>query len=217
MTLVNDYLGPADGGAWFSDAQWLQALLRFESGLARAQADCGLIPEPAAQAIASACAQAPLDRDRIAEQARASGALGLALVKPLQQWLQANAPQGLPWLHWGATTQDAVDTASALLTQQALQALLAELRALVAALLDLAARHAATPMLARSLLQPAQITSFGLKCAQSAAALQRSIDQLAQLAPQALCVQLGGAVGNGATLGTRMLAVEQALARHLGL
>ena len=88
MTLVKDYLGPADGGAWFSDAQWLQALLRFESGLARAQADCGLIPEPAAQAIASACAQAPLDRDRIAEQARASGALGLALVKPLQQCLQ---------------------------------------------------------------------------------------------------------------------------------
>ena len=217
MTLVNDYLGPAGGGAWFSDAQWLQALLRFESGLARAQADCGLIPEPAAQAIASACEQAPLDRDRIAEQARASGALGLALVKPLQQWLQAHGPQGLPWLHWGATTQDAVDTASALLTQQALQALLAELQALVDALLNLAARHAATPMLARSLLQPAQITSFGLKCAQSAAALQRSIDQLSQLAPRALCVQLGGAVGNGATLGTHRLAVEQALAQHLGL
>ena len=217
MTLVNDYLGPAGGGAWFSDAQWLQELLRFESGLARAQADCGLIPEPAAQAIASACEQAPLDRDRIAEQARASGALGLALVKPLQQWLQAHGPQGLPWLHWGATTQDAVDTASALLTQQALQALLAELQALVDALLNLAARHAATPMLARSLLQPAQITSFGLKCAQSAAALQRSIDQLSQLAPRALCVQLGGAVGNGATLGTHRLAVEQALAQHLGL
>ncbi len=116
MSLVKDYLGPADSGHWFADARWLDALLRFESALAQAQADCGLVPRPAAEAIARACAQAPLTCEGVVEQARASGALGLAVVRPLQQWLQAHAPEGLPWLHWGATTQDAVDTAQALLT-----------------------------------------------------------------------------------------------------
>ena len=217
MSLVKDFLGPADGGRWFSDAQWIDALLRFEAALAQAQAECGLIPAEAAEAIAQACAQAPVQREALVEQARATGALGLAVVRPLQSWLQAHAPAGLAWLHWGATTQDAVDTAQALLTQDALQALQAELRALQAALAGLAQAHAATPMLARSLMQPAQITSFGFKCAQSAAAIGRSIDQLQALAGSALCVQLGGAVGNGAVLGRHRNAVEQALARRLGL
>ena len=54
MSLVKDYLGPADSGHWFADARWLDALLRFESALAQAQADCGLVPRPAAEAIARA-------------------------------------------------------------------------------------------------------------------------------------------------------------------
>jgi 3-carboxy-cis,cis-muconate cycloisomerase len=78
MSLVKDYLGPADSGHWFADARWLDALLRFESALAQAQADCGLVPRPAAEAIARACAQAPLTCEGVVEQARASGALGLA-------------------------------------------------------------------------------------------------------------------------------------------
>lgn len=217
MSLMKDFLGPADGGTWFSDARCIDALLRFEAVLAQAQAECGLIPAEAAQAIARACDQAPVQRDALVEQARATGALAMAVVRPLQQWLQAHAPEALPWLHWGATTQDAVDTAQALLTTQALAALLAELHALQAALIDLAHAHAATPMLARSLMQPAQITSFGFKCAQSATAIGRSIAQLQALARSSLCVQLGGAVGNGAVLGTHRHAVEQAMAGHLGL
>lgn len=217
MSLVKDYLDPEDAGHWFSDARWLEALLRFEASLAHAQAECGLVPAEAAQAIARACAQAPLERATLVAQARHTGALGLAVVRPLQQWLASNAPEGLPWLHWGATTQDAVDTAQALLTRDALAALQDELRALQAALVALARTHAATPMLARSLMQPAQITSFGFKCAQSAAAIGRSMAHLEALAGTSLCVQLGGAVGNGAVLGAQRGAVEQALARRLGL
>jgi 3-carboxy-cis,cis-muconate cycloisomerase len=110
-----------------------------------------------------------------------------------------------------------VDTANALLTAHALQALQLELKGLQQSLLQMAHAHAATPVLGRSLLQPAQITSFGLKCAQSAAALGRSCAQLNQHATQALCVQLGGAVGNSATFGSDALRVEHALARRLGL
>lgn len=217
MRLVNDYLSPLARDELFTDEQWLAALLRFEAALARAQADCGVIPAAAADAIARACTSVQIDPEALVAHARQTGALGLAVVRPLRQWLQQHDPAQAPWLHWGTTTQDVVDTAHSLVTQAALQALQEELRALVRVLRDMARRHAATPMLARSLLQPAQVTSFGLKCAQTAAALERSVQALTQLAPQALCVQLGGAVGNRACLGEHGPAVEQALARHLGL
>lgn len=216
-SLIDDSLNPAGDVALFTDAQWLDALLRFEAGLARAQAASGLIPAAAAAAIARACAAVQLDRTSFVERARHTGALGIGLVDPIKDRLSHQAPEALPYLHWGTTTQDAVDTAHALLTQTALAALLRELDGLDAALRTMARAHAATPIMARSLLQPAQITSFGLKCAQSAAALRRSTDQLRHLAPRALCVQLGGAVGNRAAMGRQANEVEQALAAELGL
>lgn len=217
MSLVSAYLHPQPQTELFSDAQWMEAMLCFEAQLALAQAECGLVPAAAAQAIAQACASVRLDAGALARRARQTGALGMAVVEPVQQWLQAHHPQSLVWLHWGATTQDVVDTANALLSLRALQALLQELQGLQQHLLRMAREHAATPMLGRSLMQPAQITSFGLKCAQAAAALGRNSAQLHHLAAQALCVQLGGAVGNGAAWGADAARVEQALARRLGL
>lgn len=217
MSLVTHYLSPVAEPVLFSDERWVQAFLRFESELAQAQAECQLIPQDAADAIAHACHAVHIDVPALIVHGRQTGALGMAVVRPLQQYLLEHAPDAVRWLHWGTTTQDVVDTALVLLTAEALQALLAELQALVDALISLAQEHAATPMLARSLLQPAQITSFGLKCAQMALAVQRSVVQLQALAPQALCVQLGGAVGNRASLGVQGDAVEQALARRLNL
>lgn len=201
----------------FTDAQWIQAMLRFEAQLALAQAECGLIPDAAARAIQQACAEVVIMPQQLVEKARQTGALGMAVVAPLQQWLQQHHPSALPWLHWGSTTQDVVDTAHALLTAEALQALLLPLQGLQQQLCLLAREHAATPILGRSLLQPAQITSFGLKCAQAATALARSRNQLQKLATQALCVQLGGAVGNAAAFGALAQPLERSLARRLGL
>lgn len=219
MYLMNEYLCEplASGEQVFGEEQWLSAMLTFESALASAQAECGLIPESAASDIARACAEVHLNRNRFVEQSRQSGAVGLGLTKPLRQWLVDNAPESVPWLHWGTTTQDVVDTAHALLTRDALNALDAEIDALCAVLERMASEHAATPMLARTLLQPAQITSFGLKCVQAALALRRSQSQLRVLAASALCVQIGGAVGNRAAFGASGAEVEQALARRLGL
>lgn len=217
MSLMHDYLRPLDVDTLFTDDQWLEAMLRFESELARAQAQCGLIPQAAADAIAQACTAVQVDKAALVARARCTGAMGMAVLQPLQQWLRAHRPEGLDWLHWGSTTQDVVDTAQVLLTREALQCLQAQLLALQQCLMALAERHAETPMLARSLMQPAQVTSFGFKCAQSAAALHRCRLQLQALASQALCVQLGGAVGNRAALGAAAQAVEQALAERLGL
>lgn len=216
-SLIDQCLDPAGDTELFSDRQWLEALLRFEAGLAAAQAAAGLVPAAAAAAIAEACAAVELDRGDFIERARRTGAFGIGLVDPIRGFLAGQAPDALPYLHWGTTTQDAVDTAHAMLTKTALAALLDELQGLVAALRALAHAHAATPMMARSLLQPAQVTSFGFKCAQSAAALQRSASQLRALAPHALCVQLGGAVGNRAAIGQRAAQVELVLAAELGL
>ncbi|NYT35444.1 fumarate lyase [Allopusillimonas soli] len=217
VSLIDASLNPAGDTALFTDRQWLEALLRFEAGLADAQAGAGLIPPTAAAAISGACAAVEMDRAEFIECSRRTGALGIGLVDPLKAYLALHAPEALPYLHWGATTQDAVDTAHALLTKAALSALLEELEAMERALCTLARDHAATPMLARSLMQPAQLTSFGLKCAQSAAAFRRSINQFAVLAPRALCVQLGGAVGNRAALGKQAADVERRLAGALGL
>ena len=217
MYLMQDYLAPQADAAIFTDAQWLAALLTFESQLAQAQAECGLIPQSAADAIARACDSVALDRDTFAAQARRSGAVGLALTRPLQQWLATHAPQAQPWLHWGTTTQDAVDTAHAMLTRDALGQLQSALEALCAPLERLARTHAHTPMLARSLLQPAQVTSFGFKCAQALAALRRSRAALRGLTTSALCVQLGGAIGNRAAFGQHGAKLEAALARRLQL
>ena len=218
MYLMQEYLTEPAAQPLFGDAQWFAALLAFESALAESQAECGLIPETAARDIVRACeAVVPLDHAIFVTQARQSGALGVALVAPLKRWLSHNAPEALSWLHWGTTTQDAVDTAHAMLTRDALGALLAEIDALCEPLQAMARQHAATPMLARSLMQPAQVTSFGFKCAQTLASLRRSQAQLRELSSSALCVQLGGAVGNRASLGDAGVAVESAMARRLHL
>lgn len=217
MTVLADYLEPPDAGELFSDARWLTALVDFEVALAQAQADCGLIPRTAAEAIARAAAAVVIDPAAFTARARESGAIGVALVEPLQAWLRDHAAEALPWLHRGTTTQDAVDTANAVLTRHAVAAVRVELVALRERLQAIAGAHAATPILARSLMQPAQITTFGLKCAQAAAAVERSRRSLDRLADHALCTQLGGAVGNRAGLGEHADAIESGLARRLGL
>ena len=178
MHLVQDFLSPLAQETLFTDDQWMAALLRFESGLAQAEADCGLVPPKAAAAVARACAAVQIDPAAFSAHARHTGALGMAVVGPLRQWLLEHEPDMAPWLHWGTTTQDVVDTANSLVTQTALAALQTELDRLVAVLRNMATKHAATPMLARSLLQPAQVTSFGLKCAQTVAALVRNFDKV---------------------------------------
>lgn len=216
-SLISAWLDPLGESALFSDEEWMKAMLRFEAQLALAHAECGLIPHSAAQAIEQACANVSFDLEKMIAKARQTGALGMAVIEPLQQWLREYSPEGLAWLHWGTTTQDVVDTANALLTSKALIALQQQLEGLQLNLQRMAQVHARTPILGRSLLQPAQITSFGLKCAQAAAAVDRSRKHLRQLAEKALCVQLGGAVGNNAVLGTHAIRVEQVLARRLGL
>ena len=179
----------------FSARNFLEAMLRFEASLARAQASVGLIPEAAAQSIIGTCKVELFDVAKIERESGRAGSIAIPLVKSLRETVGLFNKEAAGFVHFGSTSQDVIDTALVLVTRTALRLIEADVSKAVAALLALAQRHAADPVLARTLMQPASVTSFGLKCAGWAAPLVRSRQRLQATSGNALSVQLGGAVG----------------------
>ena len=197
-----------------SDQAWLAAMLRFESELALAQAELGLIPPEAAGAIALACAQAGFDVDELGRAAMRSANPVVPLVKAL---IQAVGPAAGSHAHFGTTSQDALDTATMLVAREALEVLGDELDGLAAACAELADRHRGTLMAGRTLMQQAVPVTFGLKASGWLTALVDCRRSLTQYRQHRLAVQFGGAAGNLSALGERGLEVTAALALRLGL
>ena len=195
MSIFEGFLSTPEILDAFGERHFLAAMLRFEAALARAQASAGLIPEAAAQTIIGSCKVELFDVDKIVRDSGRAGSIAIPLVKSLQEAVGLFNPQAVPFVHFGSTSQDVIDTALALVTRDALALVQADLQIVIDALLLLAGRHAADPVLARTLLQPASVTSFGLKCVGWAAPLVRSRHRLQASAANALSLQLGGAVG----------------------
>lgn len=196
------------------DHAWLAALLETEAALARAQARLGLIPTGAAEAITAA---AVTDRYRIAALATAAAEAGnpvLALVGALRAEV-GQAAAG--YVHFGATSQDILDTAAMLVAARALAPLLADLDAAAQATAGLARRYRDSPMAGRTLLQQAMPVTFGLKAARWLVALHEAADALAGLRASRLAVQLGGATGTLAGYGDAGPALVAGFAAELGL
>lgn len=168
----------------FDDASVLGAMLEVESALARAQADLGIIPASAAEAIASASG---FNAAQIAEQSRVSATPAIPFVNALKVHSE--------YAHWDATSQDIVDTAMVLLLRRARDILARDHRRLAASLRALSHRHAGDVMIARTLLQPALPTTFGYKVAGWYAMLSRSWKRLSNAFDEALVLQFGGAAG----------------------
>ena len=179
----------------FSERNFLDAMLRFEASLARAQASVGLIPEAAAQSIIRTCKVELFDVAKIVRESGRAGSIAIPLVKSLKETVSLFNKEAADHVHFGSTSQDVIDTALVLVTRNALKLIEADVRKAALALLGLAGRHAADPVLARTLMQPASVTSFGLKCVGWAAPLVRSLHRLQGVRADALSVQLGGAVG----------------------
>ncbi len=203
--------------AVFDSTQVVQAMLDFESALARAEAAEGIVPAAAAAVIASACRVEHFDVDALAADAASAGSVAIPLVRQLTAAVAARDAEAARWVHWGSTSQDVIDTAMVLLTRRALALIDASVVALATALLELAARHGDAPILGRTLLQPAQVTSLSCTFVSWAAPLLRSRARLRQAAGAALQLQLGGAVGTLAVLGERGAAVARRMAAELGL
>jgi 3-carboxy-cis,cis-muconate cycloisomerase len=174
----------------FGDASLLQAMLDFEVALARAEARAGIVPLPAADAIAGAAKAEHFDAEALAREARTAGTLAIPLVRLLKGRVETVDAAAAAFVHRGATSQDVADSAIVLVLKQARPLLAADHRRLDTALRQLSDRHAATIMLGRTLLQPAPPITFGLKVAGWVAALARGWDRLDRAYESAMVVQL---------------------------
>ena len=190
---------------------WAEAMLAFEAALARACAGVGLIPAEAATAITAACAAGAIDHEAI----WLAGAAHATPVVPLVEALRLAVPEPhRPYVHVGATSQDVMDTAMMLVAGRGVDAIAADLAAAVDRLHALAAAHAATPQVGRTLMRPARTTTFGALAGSWHSAAAAALDGLRRWRP---AVQLGGAVGDRAAFGGLGDRVAAALADDLGL
>ena len=213
--LWSDMFGSAAMQALFSDAAIVQRYLDVEAALARAQAGLGLVPAEAADAIGAAAKVDNVDWQRLATRTRIVGYPILPLIEQLAEW----APDGLgQYCHWGATTQDIMDTADVLQMRDALDLISADLDAIAAALVKLASDHADTPMAGRTHLQHALPISFGYKAATWLSAIDRHRKRLTELRPRLEVLSFAGAAGTLASLGEKDgLATQAALAKELSV
>ena len=199
--------------AVFDERAYFQRMLDVEAALARVQGRLGIIPADAARAIAAAARFDNLSADELAASARNVGYPVVGLV----QGLSRAAGEHGGWTHWGATTQDIMDTATVLQVRDGLRLVREEVAAIVRALADQADRHRETVMAGRTHLQHALPITFGLKCAIWLQPLATHVARLDQLRPRVEQVEFGGAAGTLASLGEQGVAVMEALAAELGL
>ncbi len=198
----------------FSSEAHVRGMLAFEAALARAEARAGIIPQEAAHTIAATCRVELFDVDALYREAAAAGTPAIPLVRRLSAHVEGDAQK---FVHWGATSQDAIDTALMLQIRDGLDLLIEGLLGVCAACATLAERHRHTLMAGRTLLQQALPITFGLKAARWLALAVRQVHALHERRERTLAVQLGGAAGTLASLGDRGLQVEELLAAELGL
>jgi 3-carboxy-cis,cis-muconate cycloisomerase len=203
--------------AIFSDHGRLQGMLNFEAALARAGSSVGLVPEGAAAAIAEQCRAESYDVDTLASAAALAGNLAIPLVRELTARVAERSVDAARYVHWGATSQDAIDTGLVLQLGAALASIDADLARLSGALASLAQNHARTLLAGRTWLQQGPPVTLGLKAAGWLSAVERHRRSLAEARAQVATLQLGGAVGTLAALDGRGLEVAAALAAELKL
>src|SRR5580704_13228040 len=215
--LLAPMLSSAAMRAVCDDVACLQNMLDFEAALARAEAATGVISASAADPIGKACQAEAFDIPDLAEAATRSGNLAIPLVKALTANVAKVDAEAARYVHWGATSQDVIDSAAMLTLRAGIDALLADIDRAIAGFAKLARQHRKTAVVARTWLQHALPMPFGLKLAEYAAALHRSRVRLLRLRRHALALQFGGAAGTLAALGDQGWKVAEKLSEVLRL
>jgi 3-carboxy-cis,cis-muconate cycloisomerase len=211
--LFRDMFGTEAMRAVFADAALVGRYLEVEAALARAEATLGVIPAEAARAIEAAARTITIDWDRFRHETETVGYPIIALVHQLAE----AAGEAGRYVHWGATTQDIMDTATVLQLRTALDLVAADVEALRGILAGLARAHRDTPMAGRTHLQQALPVTFGYKAAVWLSMLDRHAERLTQIRPRVEMGQFAGAAGTLASLGAQGFAVQAAFCAELGL
>ncbi|HZQ61364.1 MAG TPA: 3-carboxy-cis,cis-muconate cycloisomerase [Casimicrobiaceae bacterium] len=201
----------------FSDAGRLQGMLDFEAALARAQARAGVIPAAAGDAIAACCHADRFDIERLAAAAGPAGNVAIPLVKELTALVARDDADAARFVHWGATSQDAIDTGLVLQMRDALSALERDYAQLSSALADRAGRERDTLLAGRTWLQQAIPVTLGVKIATWLSAVERDRARIAAARERALVLQFGGATGTLASLGDKGIEVSAMVGENLAL
>jgi 3-carboxy-cis,cis-muconate cycloisomerase len=211
--LFRDAFGTPAMREVFSDASLIARYVEVEIALAKAEARCGVIPQDAANEIAQRADVASLD---IEELRRETDIVGYPILPLVHQMVRQCGEAGR-YVHWGATTQDIMDTAVVLQLRAGLKIVEDDIAALRGILAGLAKRHRDTPMAGRTHLQQALPITFGYKAAIWLSMFDRHAERLEQLKPRVLVGQFAGAAGTLASLGDNGFAVQSALCEELGL
>lgn len=213
--IYRDLLGDAETAALFTDNAEVRAILLVEGALARVQGALGVIPADAAAVIDRSSRQVQIDSSALAAETAINGVPIPGLLEAFRK--AAEAPEPMRWLHWGATSQDILDTALALRLRQVLDLWETRLIALIKALGTLAETHADLPMAARTYGQAATPSTFGAQVASWGRPLIRHHNRLAAVRQDVLQVSLSGAAGTLSAMGPQGPKVRAALAEALGL
>ena len=211
--LFRDAFGTPQMRAVFSDFALIARYVEVEVALARAEARCGVIPADAGEEIAARSDVNALDFDLLR---RETDVVGYPIL-PLVHQLVKQCGEAGRYVHWGATTQDIMDTALVLQVREGLRIIDNDIAALRGILADLSRKYRDTPMAGRTHLQHALPVTFGYKTAIWLAMFDRHAERLAQLRPRVLVGQFAGAAGTLASLGDKGLEVQRALMQELGL
>jgi 3-carboxy-cis,cis-muconate cycloisomerase len=216
-SLLGLLFGTETSAATFSGRARLQGMLDFEAALALAEARLNVIPAAAAPAIAAQCRAELFDMAELARGAVTGGNLAIPMVKQLTRLVGGADQEAARFVHWGATSQDAIDTGLVLQLRRFLEQTEADLGRLSDALARVTEAHGQTVLVGRTWMQHALPVTLGLKTAGWLDAVERHRTRLKEIRARLLVVQFGGAAGTLAALGNRGLDVAEAVARELEL
>src|SRR6187455_921706 len=211
--LFRDAFGTPAMREVFSDFSLISRYAEVEIALAKAEARCGVIPVEAAEEIAKRTDVSALDFDLLRSE---TDIVGYPILPLVHQMAKQCGDAGR-YVHWGATTQDIMDTAVVLQVRAGLEIIERDIAALRGILAGLAKRYRDTPMAGRTHLQQALPVTFGYKCAIWLAMFDRHAERLAQLKPRVLVGQFAGAAGTLASLGDKGFEVQKAFCQELCL
>lgn len=215
--MLEPYFGYTRMRQVFCDRSRVAGMLEFEAGLARAEAQVGVIPASAAEVIDRHCRAGNMDLDELSDAIMLAGNTAIPLVRMLGRQIAAESPEAERYLHLGATSQDAMDTGLVLQLRAAITLLEEQLTELGNQLASQARHHAQTVMPGRTWLQHATPVTLGMKLAGLLGAINRHRQRLGEMQGRLLSLQFGGASGTLAALGVQAWPVAEALASELQL